>query len=267
MITDEQLKQIMPRLPAQKRALYLAHLNEAMQTHGVDNALRTAAFVAQLAHESGEFRFMEELWGPTPAQVRYEPVSSLAARLGNTERGDGKRFKGRGPIQITGRFNYAKYGQLLGIDLVAEPQRAALPELAFATAGLYWQRNGLNELADAEQFVTITRRINGGTNGLADRKKYYEVAKAVLASGFVAAPVTRGARRRAAPLPGESGPLPRGREAITRDQSALARQAGGAGATKRAPKTATRKTTASKSAPRKTAPPKPAARKPTPAHR
>jgi predicted chitinase len=188
MITDDQLRQVMPNLPAAKRALYLPHLNAALTTYAIDTPLRTAAFVAQLAHESGEFRWMEEIWGPTAAQLRYEPPSTLATKLGNTQAGDGKRFKGRGPIQITGRFNYATFGGLLGLDLVGNPALAATPEVAFATAGLYWQRNGLNELADARDFVTITRRINGGTNGLADRQMYYERAKAVLGTD---APATR----------------------------------------------------------------------------
>jgi predicted chitinase len=195
MITDDQLRQVMPNLPAAKRALYLPHLNAALTTYTIDTPLRTAAFVAQLAHESGEFRWMEEIWGPTAAQLRYEPPSTLATKLGNTQAGDGKRFKGRGPIQITGRFNYGKFGGLLGLDLVGNPALAATPEVAFATAGLYWQRNGLNELADARDFVTITRRINGGTNGLADRQMYYERAKAVLGTEAPAArdlPLMRG---------------------------------------------------------------------------
>jgi predicted chitinase len=210
MLSDVQLRQIMPNLAPAKLALYLPALNRAMQDYGVNTMLRTAAFIAQLAHESGEFRWMEEIWGPTDAQRRYEPASDLAARLGNTQPGDGKLFKGRGPIQITGRFNYHKYGGLLGIDLNANPALAATPDVAFATAGLYWKTNGLNELADAEQFVTITRRINGGTNGLADRQKFYETAKAVLARGFTAGAATRGARTVALP----DGPLTRGHEAI-----------------------------------------------------
>lgn len=222
MLTDAQLQQIMPNLAAAKRALYLPHLNAALRAHGIDTALRTAAFIAQLAHESGEFRWMEEIWGPTDAQRRYEPPSDLARRLGNTEAGDGKRFKGRGPIQITGRFNYRTYGDLLGIDLVADPAKAATPEVAFATAGLYWQRNGLNELADARQFVTITKRINGGTNGLADRQMYYARALAVLV-----APAPRGM------------PLPRGHEAIV-------------AATKATKKPAAKKTLAKRAAPVKT---------------
>jgi len=213
MLTDTQLQRIMPTLTGAKRAQYLPHLNQAMQEHGVDTLLRIAAFVAQLAHESGEFRWMEELWGPTAAQLRYEPPSPLAQRLGNTEPGDGKRFKGRGPIQITGRFNYRKYGDLLGIDLLAEPARAASPEVGFATAGLFWQSNGLNELADQRQFVAITRRINGGSNGLAARQAYYEQALAVLGGGEA----PRAAAR--------AMPLGRGHEAIVADRPAPAKRA------------------------------------------
>ena len=237
MLTEAQLAQIMPMLPQAKLLLYLPPLNLAMQACEVNTMLRTAAFIAQLAHESGEFRWMEEIWGPTDAQRRYEPPNALAAKLGNTQAGDGKRFKGRGPIQITGRFNYVKYGGLLGIDLAADPARAATPEVAFATAGLFWKANGLNQLADAQQFVTITRRINGGTNGLADRQKYYATAQAVLAQGFTAGAVTRGARSVALPDAPADGPadapagapanapLTRGDEAIRKAGGALAKKA------------------------------------------
>ena len=224
MLTDVQLRQIMPNLAPAKLLLYLAPLNAAMQAHGVNTMLRTAAFIAQLAHESGEFRWMEEIWGPTDAQRRYEPPNALAAKLGNTLAGDGKRFKGRGPIQITGRFNYAKYGGLLNIDLIADPARAALPEVAFATAGLFWITNGLNQLADAQQFTAITRRINGGTNGLADRQQFYAKAQAVLAQGFTAGAVTRGARTVVLPEVVAGAPLTRGHEAIRKAGAVLGKK-------------------------------------------
>ena len=176
MVTDSQLQEIMPNLPAAKREQYLPFLNRAMEIYEIDTPLREAAFLAQVAHESGEFRYMEEIWGPTSAQLRYEPPSDLATRLGNIDPGDGERYKGRGVIQLTGRANYQKYGDLIGVDLVDTPTLASNPQIAFTVAGLYWQTNGLNELADEGDFETITRRINGGLNGYDNRVKYYERA-------------------------------------------------------------------------------------------
>jgi len=180
MISEEILKRVMPGLSAQKRAAYLPSLQAAMQEHEIDKPLREAAFLAQIAHESGELRYMEEIWGPTDAQKRYEPPTTLSAKLGNTQAGDGRKYKGRCPIQITGRANYQKYGEALELDLVGDPELAARPEAGFRIAGLFWKRNGLNELADLQDFELITRRINGGLNGLEDRLKYYDRAKEVL---------------------------------------------------------------------------------------
>ena len=211
MLTAEQLQSIMPAVPAKRRDALLPFLQAAVTEFAIESPARLAAFLAQLAHESGQFRFMEEIWGPTAAQRRYEPVSTLATTLGNSEVGDGKRFKGRGPIQITGRANYRRFGDLLGTDLVADPARAALPELAFRIAGLFWSKKGLNELADRatpDAFREITRRINGGFNGLEDRQEFYAVARRVL--GVVEGPVTRD--RESAEEPN----FERGHEAIRR---------------------------------------------------
>jgi putative chitinase len=219
MLTAEHVQAIMPAVPRQKRDALLPYLQAALTEFGIQAPARAAAFLAQLAHESGQFRFMEEIWGPTPAQRRYEPVSTLAANLGNTEPGDGKRFKGRGPIQITGRANYRRFGDLLGTDLVADPARAALPELAFRIAGLFWSKKGLNELADRathDAFREITRRINGGYNGLEDRQKFYTAACAVLD-----VPLGTGTRDadRPLPLPEDEPRFERGVEAIRRSRS------------------------------------------------
>lgn len=217
MLAADQLQQIMPTLAVAKREMYLPFLSVAMETYEVNSGLRAAAFLAQLAHESGELKFMEEIWGPTAQQRRYEPPSDLATRLGNTERGDGARFKGRGPIQITGRFNYRKYGDLLGVDLTEMPELAATPQIAFAIAGLFWQKNGLNELADRQDFTTITKRINGGLNGLPSREKYYARALQVLAAGGSRSRSTRSrpAAPTTKPAPDTgSNRLPRGQEAI-----------------------------------------------------
>ena len=133
---------------------FAPHLFAAMEEFKISASLkRAAAFIAQLAHESGEFRWMEEIWGPTDAQKRYEPVTSLSKRLGNTQPGDGLRFKGRGPIQLTGRSNYQVFGDKLGLDLLADPAQAGKPETGFRIAGLFWSRNGLNEKADADDFI------------------------------------------------------------------------------------------------------------------
>jgi predicted chitinase len=193
MLTDLQLAQIMRNASQRRRKLFLQPLNDAMDAHDITTPLRAAAFLAQLAHESGELQFMEEIWGSTAAQQRYEPPSDLARRLGNTQRDDGKRFKGRGPIQITGRANYKTFGDLMGLDLVDNPDLAATPDIGFAIAGLFWERKGLNELADAGNFTEITRRINGGQNGAADREHFYAVAKQVLGAS---APVQRAGRAR-----------------------------------------------------------------------
>jgi predicted chitinase len=214
MLTSEQLQSIMPGLAAAKSAACFPFLDAAMTEFAIDAPARAAAFLAQLAHESGQLRFMEEIWGPTPAQRRYEPQTTLATQLGNTDAGDGLKFKGRGPIQITGRANYRRFGDLLGVDLVAAPARAAQPELAFRIAGLFWSKKGLNELADqatADAFREITRRINGGFNGLPDRQQFYATARTVL--GVSDAPATRGAAGRAVSASAEPT-FDRGYEAI-----------------------------------------------------
>ena len=211
MLTESQLRRIVPKMSADKVEAFLPHINAAMEAFDIDTPLRTAAFIAQLAHESGSFVWMKELWGPTAQQRRYDPPDSLAARLGNTEPGDGKRFMGRGPIQLTGRANYRRYGELLGLDLEGDPDQVAGPQVGFRVAGLYWKSRDINGPADADDIVEVTRRVNGGRNGLPERSAFFEQAKRVLAEGFIAAPVARGARAVAVPLPAE--PLERGRPA------------------------------------------------------
>jgi predicted chitinase len=171
-ITGEMLRQIMPNLPAAKRSLYLPFISAAMIEFGITTELRAAAFLAQLAHESAELRYMEEIASGKAYEGRKD--------LGNIHAGDGQKFKGRGPIQLTGRANYRKYGKLLGLDLEDNPEQAETPQVGFRIAGQFWDINGLNELADKRQFKAITKRINGGYNGLADRVKYYDRALRVL---------------------------------------------------------------------------------------
>ena len=180
-ITEAQLLAIMPRLQRHSSlAAWLQALNAAMAEYDITTPARRAAFLAQVAHETMELRIVEESWTGAAFQQRYEPPGELAKPLGNTEPGDGKRYRGRGLIQVTGRSNYASYGQLLGINLVALPDRANEPLIAARLAGAFWKQRGLNALADAEDFQGITRRINGGMNGLAERKRYLDQALAVL---------------------------------------------------------------------------------------
>ena len=164
-ITLEQLQRCMPGMP-RAAAAYLPHLQAAMSEFEISHTVRrAAAFLAQLGHESGSLQWMEEI----ASGAAYEG----SRLLGNTQKGDGKRFKGRGPIQLTGRANYHKYGEILGVDLIAHPELAATPEVGFRIAGLFWRDRGLNALADANRFDAITERINGGDNGAEDRRARY----------------------------------------------------------------------------------------------
>lgn len=172
MITIDELKKIMPRLTDEKATLYYPHLIKAMGEREIVTPLRMSAFLAQLAHESVDLRYMEEIASGEAYEGRKD--------LGNTEPGDGKRFKGRGPIQLTGRRNYQKYGVMLNIDLLNFPEQATLPDVGFRIAALYWTLNKLNALADVDNIKAITLRINGGYNGLEDRTARYERAKKIL---------------------------------------------------------------------------------------
>lgn len=175
-ITPQQLLLILPYARKAPSAIFDA-LNQAMAKYEINTPARAAAFLAQVGHESGQLRYMREIWGPTQAQARYEG----RADLGNIQPGDGKRFMGRGLIQITGRANYGKAGAALGLPLLEQPELLESPAYAALSAAWWWKDHGLNELADASKFETITRRINGGLNGQDDRKALWEKAKQVLA--------------------------------------------------------------------------------------
>ena len=147
--------------------------NVHFRTYGIlENSLRLIHFLAQLAHESGNFKYMEEIASGAAYEGRKD--------LGNTQAGDGKRFKGRGPIQLTGRANYRRYGQQLGIDFENNPEIVALPSVGLLVACKFWSDNDLNVVADRDDVTTITRRINGGLNGLQDRKDKLKLIKSML---------------------------------------------------------------------------------------
>jgi putative chitinase len=176
MITLETLVTIMP-YAAKRAAAFIEPLNDTLREFDINTGKRAAAFLAQIAHESGELRYTREL-----ASGEAYDTGRLAAALGNTPAadGDGQRYKGRGLIQITGRANYKRCGTALDLDLINDPALLEQPIAACRSAGWFWQSNGLNDLADRAEFRKITRRINGGYNGMEDRLKYYERAMKAL---------------------------------------------------------------------------------------
>lgn len=171
-VTLQQLRQIMPTLSADKAAKYLPYLNSAMAEAKINTPERKAAFLAQLAHESGELKYFHELGSGREYNGRRD--------LGNIYPGDGERFKGRGPIQLTGRANYREVGKAIGVDLEHNPERAADVDVAFRTAANFWSSRNLNSLADKGNFDGITLRVNGGYNGKSSRDMYFQRASRVL---------------------------------------------------------------------------------------
>jgi putative chitinase len=178
----QQLRSIYTNAPVKKLKSYLPHLNAAMAEAKINTKLRKAAFLAQLAHESMEFVYMKELGGYSYFMKMYDITGSrpsVARALGNTKKGDGARYPGRGPIQITGKHNYRACGKALGLDLVNHPKLAEKPSVAFRASAWYWRSRGINKAADKGDFQQVTRLINGGLNGYPDRVKYYNRARNV----------------------------------------------------------------------------------------
>lgn len=155
-------------------------LSKAMADFGIDTPARQAAFLANVGHESGGLHWLVEIWGPSIAQRNYEPPAKKALDLGNTQQGDGFKFRGRGLLQTTGRANFAAVSKALGIDYVADPERLAEPEDASRSACYFWKSHNLNHFADAGDFLSIVKTINGGYNGLSERQILWASAKAAL---------------------------------------------------------------------------------------
>lgn len=167
-ISLDELMAIMPNLSGELAVLYLPYLCSAMWEFDVSTVRRKAAFLANLAHESGEMRYFEELADGSQYEGRTD--------LGNVYPGDGVKYKGRGPIQLTGRNNYRAAGYALGLDLEANPGQASSLEVGFRIAGWFWGSRELNYFADSGDFDTTIYRINGGWNGYHDRWGYYNTA-------------------------------------------------------------------------------------------
>ena len=174
-ITRQQLMRAVPDLYFKRVDEFVASFNMWAIPFGIDNNRRIVHYLAQVFHESGALRYVEELASGAAYENRKD--------LGNIKPGDGKRFKGRGYIQLTGRANYEKFNahDLCTADVVANPAAVAEFPLNQIASMWFWQRNGLNELADqddggmiGEEIVTrITKKVNGGQNGLGQRKFYY----------------------------------------------------------------------------------------------
>lgn len=169
-MTPDQIRAVMPYAGVRAEAFAL-HLTRACVEFGITNPLRRAAFIAQLAHESGEFKYMEEIADGSAYEGRVD--------LGNTQPGDGKKFKGHGPIQITGRLNHYECGLALGIDLIADPRKLCEPPTGSRGSAWFFKSRGLNELADQRKFGRICKIVNGGYNGLDERIEYYVRARTV----------------------------------------------------------------------------------------
>ncbi|MES2739731.1 MAG: glycoside hydrolase family 19 protein [Pseudomonadota bacterium] len=210
-ITQAQLCAMLTTPNADSHAqLWLAPLNDGMRAGSIDTRARQAAFLAQVLLESGEFHQLQESLNYSPQRLRqvwpqrFPDDASAAAyghnpqklankvyakRMGNGDEasGDGWNYRGRGLIQLTGRDNYARFSKAMGSNALLVPDLLQEPAGAVLSAAWFWMSNGLNELADKTvgadadtHFTAITRRINGGINGLAQRKTYWERVRAVL---------------------------------------------------------------------------------------
>lgn len=172
---------------------YFSILENTIKHTSVNTPLRIVHFLAQLAHESGWFKYKEENLNYSAKALRsvfgkYFPTDELANQYarkpekianrvyanrmsnGNEESGDGWRYRGRGLIQLTGKSNYTDFKTDKGIDVIAQPERLTDPDVALEAAIWFWKKRGLNQFADEDDILTITKRINGGTNGLDHRK-------------------------------------------------------------------------------------------------
>ena len=172
MITKEKIKKIYPFATKENIDKYFPYLEDIYKNTDINTVLRFGAFLAQIGHESGQLRYVKELASGQAYEGRKD--------LGNTEKGDGVKYKGRGLIQITGRSNYSNLSKDLGVDFISNPELLELPEYAVKSAVWFWNKRRLNTFADIPDFEKITRIINGGLNGYKDRLDLYERAKKYL---------------------------------------------------------------------------------------
>jgi putative chitinase len=171
-ITSDQLRQIWRNASATRCEKFAPLLSDAMARFGIDTNEEIVYFLAQVSHESGEAQWLEELASGKAYEGRKD--------LGNTQPGDGVRYKGRGLIQCTGRTNYQLMGMMLDLDLISNPEQLCEPKNAVDSAAAFWWNHKLDNIALKKDFVAVTKVINGGTNGLADRQLYLSRARAAI---------------------------------------------------------------------------------------
>ncbi len=176
-ITIQQLCLCMPHCPYSRALMMLDHLNAAMERAVINTPLRAAAFIATVGHESLDLLYMKEIADGSKYEGRRD--------LGNIQPGDGKRFKGRGPIQVTGRSNYTDFGKWASVPCVTEPELLEAPSIGFLASAWFWMSRGLNALADEGDFLKVSTKVNGkGKDGLPnhwkERETRYNLAKKVL---------------------------------------------------------------------------------------
>lgn len=171
-MTPEEIRSIAVHADDKKIEVYTPLLNQYMHEYKICGAKREAAFLATIIHESVHFRYTKEIASGKAYEGRKD--------LGNVQAGDGVKFKGRGLIQITGRTNYERASKALGVDFVSNPQLLEQPRYATQVSCWWWADKGLNEIADTGDFRKVTRIVNGGLTGWADRSKWYALAKTVL---------------------------------------------------------------------------------------
>jgi putative chitinase len=172
MISSTQLRAAMPFANVDRIAAFIHPLNDACDEFGITTPIRQAAFLSQVAHESGSLKYTLELASGDAYENRPD--------LGNRQPGDGRLYRGRGLIQVTGRANYAACGMALQLNLIESPELLEAPAAAARSAGWFWQSKGLSRLADEDKFGAITKAINGGYNGLDDRIWHWLKARRAL---------------------------------------------------------------------------------------
>ncbi len=183
-LTEENIKELYPRVSEVEKLTEA--LNNTFEQYQINNWLRIAAFLARISHECSDFTVFSEIWNNNPTQRNYDiqSGSKLSLNLGNTQVGDGMKFRGRGAVQLTGKFNYKKYSLYKKIDFVGNPDLLSSYPFNIDVAGWYWYNNNLNYFSDKGDLKTIVLRINGGLNGYEDTKiRYVKLLKWIKENG------------------------------------------------------------------------------------